>query len=646
MATTGGLQGQIGAIFDGESTLGLGPAELLHRFLADRDEAAFSAIVADHGPMVLATCRRILTQSTDADDAFQATFLVFARQARSIRNPDRLAPWLHSVARRVARRAKSLTARRRAVERAGDIADVAVLPERDPSFELRSVLDEELARLPEKYRVPLVLCYLEGLTHDEAAGQLQWPVGTVRSRMAEGRDRLRSRLARRGFAPSLLAVLSPSTLPMAVVSRSLQALTVRLVFTTASKTAATSAAVLLAQGALTSMFLTKVQIIAVAITLAAGTVGLVAAQAYLPTTTEAKPSIKPPAETPGATSTDPVASQPSKRSDDPPKELDSKQKQPDQVESAIKALQADRAKLKHDELTLIRQMEQADFDAFHRKEKLGALRARIKVVEDEMKAIANNQPKEGEQPKPGVPSNSTDVGTTKSMSQSKVWPIDNTPYIMIVSAERDRVTMVNTSDQKRSVFRLSKPATRIEPCRGEPAIALNLMGLTLEGPEISKLAVFDFASKSWKERELTETVTFATPRFDGVTNLIPFYLEGSQLTEAVVLFGKDRTWTVEKLDKPAPKQIAARAFGDTIVFQADHSYYIWTLSRNHWIRLDLKQLPNRQTYEKGIEYNRQLSIPGLTLLGNGTFCVQDGDCLSIYNPQTAELTQVNTANEE
>ena len=204
-----------GTIFDERTTLGLGPAELLGRFAATRDEAAFAALVAQHGPMVLATCRRLLGHGLDADDAFQATFLVLARRAGSIADPDRLAPWLHGVARRVSVRARTVAARRRAFE--GEPAEdelqvVAPAPPRDDLLDLRAILDEELARLPAKYRAPLVLCYLEGLTHDEAAGQLKWPVGTVRSRLAGGRDRLRSRLARRGLDPA--GALVPVALPV------------------------------------------------------------------------------------------------------------------------------------------------------------------------------------------------------------------------------------------------------------------------------------------------------------------------------------------------------------------------------------------------------------------------------------------------
>ena len=143
--------------------------QLLERFAADRDEAAFEALVTRHGPMVLGTCRRMLADPHDVEDAFQATFLVLARKAGSIRDGDRLGPWLHGVARRVAPGPGPWPRRRNARERPGGEEPAVEPPDALEAVEVRAALDEELARLPEKYRAPLVLCYLEGLTHDEAA---------------------------------------------------------------------------------------------------------------------------------------------------------------------------------------------------------------------------------------------------------------------------------------------------------------------------------------------------------------------------------------------------------------------------------------------------------------------------------------------
>jgi RNA polymerase sigma factor (sigma-70 family) len=179
---------------------GLGDADLLERFVRDGDEAAFELLVWRHGAMVLGACRRILRHHHDAEDAFQATFLLLARKARLVRRGAALAGWLHRVARRVALRARG---------RAGRAAQLAgegpAAPERESAAvwaDLRPVLDEEVGRLPEKYRLPVLLCYLGGLSTEEAARRLGCPRGTVLSRLAWARRRLRGRLERRGLALS------------------------------------------------------------------------------------------------------------------------------------------------------------------------------------------------------------------------------------------------------------------------------------------------------------------------------------------------------------------------------------------------------------------------------------------------------------
>ena len=193
----------------GEGTLtGLGDGQLLERYLTRRDEDAFEALVDLHGPMVLGLCRRMLRDPRDIEDAFQATFLVLVRKAPAIRDRNLLSNWLYGVAFRVARRARTRTLRRR--DRETTVGDAGWsrrgrrLPDR---LEVDPMLDQELSRLPEKYRVPLILCYLRGQTHDQAAAELRCPVGTVRSRLARGRDLLRKRLTRRGFAPTAMAAL-------------------------------------------------------------------------------------------------------------------------------------------------------------------------------------------------------------------------------------------------------------------------------------------------------------------------------------------------------------------------------------------------------------------------------------------------------
>src|SRR5437879_3635968 len=178
-------------------------AQLLACYLERRDEAAFAAIVRRHGPLVMGVCRRILGNCHDADDAFQATFLVLIRKAASISQRELLANWLYGVAQITARKARATAARIRTRER-----QVADLPEPATSqpascwAELVPLLDHELGRLPDVYRVPIILCDLQGKSRKEAAGQLDCPEGTVSSRLARGRKLLARRLARRRMAIS------------------------------------------------------------------------------------------------------------------------------------------------------------------------------------------------------------------------------------------------------------------------------------------------------------------------------------------------------------------------------------------------------------------------------------------------------------
>src|SRR5579871_3482789 len=181
--------------------------ELLDRFLQKREEAAFTLLVQRHGPMVFGVCRRILGDVHAAEDALQATFLTLVRYAHSIRKQQSLASWLHSVAARLCYRMRMRTARRRQIER-------VVLPQQtlpDPcatlaTQQLREALDNEINRLPDKYRVPLVLCYLAEKTHEEAARELGWPKSSVTARLARARELLQRRLSRRGIAVSAALV--------------------------------------------------------------------------------------------------------------------------------------------------------------------------------------------------------------------------------------------------------------------------------------------------------------------------------------------------------------------------------------------------------------------------------------------------------
>ncbi len=199
----GAVLRQLRMLFNVGTVRELTDGQLLERFATDRGEVAelaFAVLVERHGPMVLRVCRGVLADAHDTQDAFQATFLVLVRKARALWVRDSLGPWLHQVAYRTASCARSAAARRHRHERrAARSEEAAVRPE--PPDELETTLHEEINRLPERYRAPVVLCDLEGCTHDQAARHLGWPVGTVKSRLSRGRERLRGRLLRRGLTP-------------------------------------------------------------------------------------------------------------------------------------------------------------------------------------------------------------------------------------------------------------------------------------------------------------------------------------------------------------------------------------------------------------------------------------------------------------
>jgi RNA polymerase sigma factor (sigma-70 family) len=176
--------------------------QLLTDFASGKDEEAFAELVRRHGPMVLGVCRQMLRNQHDAEDTFQATFLVLARKAGSIRSPEALPNWLYGVATRLAARNRVLASRRHARE-----VPLVDAPSREPrgadrKDELWPLLSEEIGRLPDRYRIPFILCYLDGKTNEEAARVLKCAAGTVFSRLARARKRLRERLGRRGVVAS------------------------------------------------------------------------------------------------------------------------------------------------------------------------------------------------------------------------------------------------------------------------------------------------------------------------------------------------------------------------------------------------------------------------------------------------------------
>ena len=298
----------------GGSTVGLGDGELLARFAASHDETAFEGLVARHGPMVLATCRAVLRHEHDAEDAFQATFLVLARRAGSIRTGDFLGGWLHRVAYRVAVQANIEAKRRRRRESEVSAMRVPVASRPGDELELRTILHDEIDRLPERERLPVVLCDVEGLTYEQAAGRLHWTAPTLYHRLAKARRRLRDRLIRRGVTATLVgAVMASSRATAATVPAAWAqaAVAAAIVGPTSIGVAA------LTQAIIRSMFMTKLKLAATAALVAAAlaSVGVVAVRAGRSDDPRLPPSAPAVGQAPTAT----VREQPAAKPATPPR---------------------------------------------------------------------------------------------------------------------------------------------------------------------------------------------------------------------------------------------------------------------------------------------------------------------------------------
>lgn len=252
----------------------LSDAELLNRFVASRDaaaEAAFAALVERHGAMVLGVCRRVLGNRHSAEDAFQATFLVLARKASAIARREQLASWLYGVARHTALDARARAIRQQSKEkRLGSMSPVE-RPDQTETSELRAILDEELARLPERYRAAIVLCELEGLTRRQAAGRLGVSEGTLSSRLARAKEQLRGRLTRRGLALSaagLASALSQEAhaviVSPALVDSTIRVATLVAAGSTLTGVVSTSVATL-TEGVLKAMLFAKLKLVVVGV---------------------------------------------------------------------------------------------------------------------------------------------------------------------------------------------------------------------------------------------------------------------------------------------------------------------------------------------------------------------------------------------
>ncbi len=268
------LFGQFRTLFGSGTLSGLGEGALLERFLAQKDETAFEEILARHGPMVLGICRRWLDDPHDVDDAFQAVFLILIRKAATLRDRNSLSNWLYGVSLRVAQRARASAARRRSRERQDPegLSMAQATGARPDEREIPVIIDEEIRRLPAKQQAAVVLCLVQGKTHEAAALELRCPLGTVKSRVAGGRATLSRRLTRRGLAPSIVIGSRPpleigiaSEVPNELLGRTIKAALQYATVHSMRGAAVTASVCSLAEGVLNTMLIARMKSIAVAV---------------------------------------------------------------------------------------------------------------------------------------------------------------------------------------------------------------------------------------------------------------------------------------------------------------------------------------------------------------------------------------------
>jgi RNA polymerase sigma factor (sigma-70 family) len=328
---------------------GLTDAQLLETYVRSREEAAFAALVRRHGPMVWGVCRRLLGSHHDAEDAFQATFLVLVRKAASIVHSEKVANWLYGVAHQTALNARGRSARRRAREQG------RAMPERryeqpDPWNDLRTLLDKELSRLPEKYRVLIVLCDLEGKSRKEAARECHLPEGTVASRLATARTMLARRLARHGLALSgsaLATVLAQNVasagMPASVASSTIKAASLFAAGHWAASGALSMKAVALTEGVLRNMLLSKLKI-ATAVLVLAGVLG--AGASAITRQSLARETLLPPGQqAPDERKAEPPAKEKEQAGSRPGNEKEEAEKRVRNVTGSVKAVDAGKGTL-------------------------------------------------------------------------------------------------------------------------------------------------------------------------------------------------------------------------------------------------------------------------------------------------------------
>ncbi|MGO9468495.1 MAG: RNA polymerase sigma factor [Isosphaeraceae bacterium] len=593
---SGVILGQLDRVFNQGTVVGMDDDELLKRFAAQRDEVAFAALVARHGRMVLGVCRRVLHNEHDIEDAFQATFLVLVSRATAIRDGDLLGHWIYGVAHRVAVRARANAARRHVHEQNLTAVQAGVEP---PSCdgerrELRAVLDDELARLPELLRRPMVLCYLEGLTHEEAASRLRWPVGTVRSRLARGRDKLRGRLSRRGImsdSAALTVAAGSQPVPSALLDSTVR---VSLEFTTRQATAsalASATATALAKGVLHAMMISKLKIFGAAMLTCVLTLG--GLQTYALQLSSAHG--------------DKAAAAPRPQADDREQALfrSMAKIQGDLAESA-----RINAEL-HKELNDLR----AELESLRRPARPPAPTKSASRPASSPAVTKNNRGPAGNLPGAGLPGGLGAAGgigggmggigamggvgamggpATGAMGMGGFGARDQPRYIqteqliVVSSPEGDAVTAYSTETGKARSLRLARAGDA--KLRVVPIVSQGLAALYLKGPKITRIAAFSVLDGTWYAQNLREPVDQAIP-------IVSQSMAAYGLGRRIYAFSPvAKRWGVLELPEGAVAQPVVG--NDLITCRHDAHLYVFSVKTGKWEDIDTRAVPDDENGER------------------------------------------------
>ncbi|WP_435019045.1 sigma-70 family RNA polymerase sigma factor [Tundrisphaera sp. TA3] len=560
----------------------LSDAQLVSRYLGGRDEsarAAFAALVDRHGPMVLRACRQALRGNAhDAQDAFQATFLILARKAGSVRHRESVAGWLHGVALRVAARARSAADRRRLRERSAASRIEANPAPSEPVPELH----EELARLPARFREPIVLCYLEGLSTEAAALRLGCPRGTILSRLSRGRDRLRQRLARRGLDPSVVAVAASRIPDAALPARIIEA-TARLSIGFARGRAVdlslvSGSSLTLAQGMLHAMNLTKLFFLAAATLAGAVTLQGTRSLAFQDGRTEAGPAGQSKGDAEAARPLDDQPTAPGPAKLDPPR-LPAEDVLPQQI---VK-LQAELAESNRNQAAML--------------EELRALRAQMQKLEE----AGRSAPARSAPPRPGANGREFMMmggigggmargrggrgfgGGNPDGSDTPIYTrIGNGSRIVVTSAKEGKAILYNAETGERHALEVAdeKDGAAVEVI---PVVGPGLVALQVAGPKIRRIAAALPDDGGWYVQDLREPLDGTAAPIVGPG--IAAYSIGSRV---YAFSAKAKRWDVAEL---AEGSMAVPIVGPGSVTLTEPGH-VWTLDgeSGKWSHLDLNAI--------------------------------------------------------